>query len=228
MTHQYLFLSLLLSLSLLSACTTNELASNHAERSTQVNGLVQVKDWNIDQVLVKPGFAPAAYSNIMVKGNGIDFRSVKDRYTPYHHSSKNYPLSTPDQERYKQIIVDEFTKELEKSTAYTFTDQSGPKTLILEIQVIDIVSNVPPPRAAREIVYLTEVGRATLVLNFSDSMTGETLVSVIDRRSAQSYDGLGFKESTPANNWSAVKKLAKHWAKRLRIGLDEMRQATPK
>lgn len=225
MLHKYRITALTIGLSLLVACTTKTITVDNDKNRTVVNGLVKVKDWNIDQVLVKPGFDPSAYSKIIVKGNGIDFRSVKDRYTPYNRSSQNYPLSVVDQQRYKEIIVDEFSKELKKSDAYKFTEQAAPNTLKLEIQLLDIVSNVPPVSARRQTVYLSEVGRATLALTFSDAETGETLLSVIDRRSAESYNGLGFEESTPANNWAAVKKLARHWAKSLRVGLNEMKQS---
>ncbi len=216
----YNTLLVLMSLSLISACATTP-----TDNSLSDQGLVRVKDWNIDQVWVKPGFDPASYSNIMVNGSGVEFRSVEGRNTPYNRSSNVYPLSGPKQERLKQIIVDEFSKELKKQQGYSFTNSPSSNTMALDIKLIDVVSNVPPVKPGRAEVYLTEVGRATLVLNFTDSITGEALVSVIDRRSAESYDGLGFKESTPANNWAAVKKLAKHWAKRLRSGLDEMKQS---
>ncbi len=212
--------TLLISLGLISACasiTSNELPPSE--------GLVQVKDWNIDQVWVKPGFAPADYSNIMINGRGVEFRTVEDRYTPYNRSSTAYPVSESQQEKLKQIMIDEFSKELQSVEGYGFSTTPSDDTIALDIKLVDVVSNVPSIKAGRNEVYLSEVGRATLVLNFTDSVTGEALVSVIDRRSAESFDGLGFKESTPANNWAAVKQLAKHWAKKLRTGLDEMKQS---
>lgn len=217
--HRYL---LLVIAALLSACTTIQ-----EDQYSTIDGLIRVKDWNVDQVWVKPGFAPASYSKIIVAGSGIDFRSVSDRYTPYSRSSQNFPLSETDKLRYKDIIIEEFTQELKKSDAYQFTDSVSPQTMKLSIQVMDVVSNVPPQQPGRNTVYLSEVGRATIALIFSDAVTGETLVSVIDRRSAESYDGLGFKESTPANNWAAVKRLARHWASGLRKGLAEMKQSEP-
>lgn len=211
-----------LALSLLSAC-----AVHHGDKPSPAAGLVRVKDWNMDQVWVKPEFEPAAYSKIIVSGNGIDFRSVDDRYTPYSRSSKNYPLSAAEQEKYRQIIVDEFSKELKKVEAYQFTDKVGSDTLKLHIQLLDVVSNVPPTKPGRSTTYLSEVGRATLALSFNDSVSGEALVAVVDRRSAESYDGLGFKEATPANNWAAVRTLARHWAIGLRKGLAEMKTSPP-
>lgn len=133
MNNKYRIIALLIGFSLLSGCVTSTISSNNKPSNIVIDGLVKVKDWNIDQVLVKPGFAPATYSNIMIEGKGIDFRSVKDRYTPYSHSSENYPLNNTDQQRYKEIVIDAFTKELKKSDAYKFTDQAGPNTLQLDM-----------------------------------------------------------------------------------------------
>ena len=201
--------------------------STQEKRYSTIDGLVRVKDWSVDEIWVKPGFSPASYAKISVVGSGIDFRSVDDRYTPYSRSRQYFPLGDSDKARYKQIIIDEFTKELNRSDAYQFTDVADANTLRLSIQVMDVVSNVPPVKPGRNTVYLSEVGRATIALIFSDAMTGETLVSVIDRRSAESFDGLGFKESTPANNWAAVRQLARHWARSLRKGLAEMKKSDP-
>ncbi len=209
---------------IVSACTTTG-----STRQAPSKGLIEVKNWNIDQVWVKPGFAPASYADIMIEDNGIEFRSVESDNTPYSRSKNIFPLSGPDQSKYKQIIIDEFTKELSNIEGYGFSSEPGENVMTLDIKLVDIVSNIPPLTSSRSTVYLNEVGRATLVLSFRDSASGETLATIIDRRSAESYDGLGFKESTPFNNWAAVKQLAKHWAKGLRTGLDEMKKspATP-
>lgn len=217
-------LFILISVFLSTACTTTG-----STRQAPSEGLVEVQNWNIDQVWVKPGFAPADYANIMIQGNGIEFRTVEADNTPYRRSKNVFPLSDSDQEKYREIIIGEFTKELTNIEAYGFANSPGENTLVLDIKLVDVISNIPPASSSRSTIYLNEVGRATLVLNFRDSVSGETLATIIDRRSADSYDGLGFKESTPFNNWAAVKQLARHWAKGLRTGLDEMKRspATP-
>ena len=63
-------------------------------------------------------------------------------------------------------------------------------------------------------------GQMTLLLDASDSQSGEPLVRVGQMRSIQLADG-GFYESDPVTNSTAVREMFQTWAYDLRRELDQ-------
>ena len=91
--------------------------------------------------------------------------------------------------------------------------------LIIRGGLHDIMSRVPPERVGRSDVYLSDIGEATLILEVSDSMSGETIARAVERRVAGRSGGMAMR-SSPATTWLEVRRLARNWATKLREGLD--------
>jgi hypothetical protein len=97
-------------------------------------------------------------------------------------------------------------------------NEKGPDVLTLWGGLIDVVSFVPPERAARGDVFLSSVGEATLVIELRDSLSRATLARVMDRRAA-SRTGTAMS-SNPVTNWAEVRNVARRWANLVRTRLD--------
>jgi hypothetical protein len=110
---------------------------------------------------------------------------------------------------------------LAKSTRFTITDTPGPDTLIIVGGLHDVMSRVPPERVGRSDVYLSDIGEATLILQISDSMSGEVIARAVERRTAGDRGGMAMR-SSPAQTWAEVRRLARNWATKLVDGLDRL------
>jgi hypothetical protein len=103
---------------------------------------------------------------------------------------------------------------------FELVDEPGPDVLAVLGGLLDVVSYVPPePIGGRSYVYLSSVGDATLVLELRDSETGTILARSIDRRAAEPI-GATLQDSNRVSNAAEVRRLIRHWASRLREGLD--------
>lgn len=206
-----------------SACTSSTSRLGN-EQQTTFDGLVPVEKTRMDEAWVRPGFDPEAYSKIMFRGAGIEFRPVKRATRLRVGNQTQFPVSASDQERLEAIVTEEFRQQLTQVEGYEITDSAGPNTLVLVVGVKDVVSHIPPSLVGSHEVYLSEVGSATLVLEFRDSESGAVLVRGVDRRAAERY-GQEFRRSSSVTNWPVVKRLAATWASGLRKGIEAMRAA---
>lgn len=187
-----------------------------AETETTYDGLVKVDRKEMDEVWVRPGFSPSSYTKIMITGAGIAYRPVKNR------SRSEFLVEDKNRDKLEEIITKAFKKELSDAKSYKIVDEPGADTLELVISLNDVVSNVPPQKAGRVDFYIDEIGSATLVLEFKDSLSGAIMVRGADRRAAESYGWGELQKSNPVTNWAAVRQLARVWSTGLRRGLYAM------
>lgn len=207
---------------LVGACSTSEPTTSYVSPKTTYEGLTPIKHTTMDKGWVRPGFDPSTYDKIMFRGAGIEYRPTKANSRGRIGTETRFPLSPENQQRLKTIVTEEFRKQLVQVQGYEVTDKPGPDTLLLVVALKDVVSHVPPDLIGRHDIYLSEVGSATLVLEFRDSDTGAVLVRGVDRRAAERY-GQDFQRSSPITNWPIVKRLAATWARGLRKGIEDMR-----
>lgn len=212
-----------LAVTLLAGCTSSPAMEDTANQPT-FDGLVKVSAKRMDEVWVRPGFDPSAYSKIMFRGAGIEYRPVKPASRIRSGSQSQFPISESDRARLAEIVTEEFRQELTQIESYDVTDAPGADTLLLTIGLTDVVSNVPPDQMGRHEIYLSEVGMATLVIEFRDSESGAVMVRGADRRAAERY-GQEFHRSSSVTNWPIVKRLAATWARGLRRGIDDMQDS---
>lgn len=87
----------------------------------------------------------------------------------------------------------------------------------------DIVSRVPPEQIGRGEIWLSSLGEATLIIEISDSLSGEVIYRAVDRRAAQNVGGQMIRVNS-ASTWGEVRRWARRWATRLREGLDSIHE----
>ena len=189
------------------------------------DGLVRVKKSVADAAWVKPDFDLTPYTKLMIVSAGASFKKLPqvNKYQARQGASE-FPVSAANQQKFKDVMKQEFVKELSKLKRYQIVDKPGPDVLMLVAGVIDVVSNVPPDVdsatfAGRGGVYLTDVGEATLVLELRDSQSNEVLGRAADRRAAESPFAFEVNNVTA---WTQVHVLAQAWASTLRKRLEEI------
>lgn len=188
----------------------------NADAATSYDGLVKTDQRGMDQVWVRPGFAPSSYTKILIKDAGISYRPVKRGH------KNEFFITNKNRSKLEGIVSKAFKKQLQDAKSYEIASKPGPDTLELAISLHDVVSKVPPQKFGRVDVYIDEIGSATLVLEFKDSLSGATMVRGVDRRAAESYGWGELQKSTPISNWAAVKQLARVWSAGLKKGLKVM------
>ncbi len=186
------------------------------------DGLHMVDNSRADVAWARPDFDLSGYSKIWPVGAGIEYRQVKNRGTTSMARSRGGPYFIDDKSRaqFENLVGDIFKEELQKVETYELADGPGPDVLMVRGGLLNVTSMVPPdPVGGRSAVYLSSIGDATLVLELRDSETGTILARSVDRRAAETIGGT-FQRSNSVTSSAEVRRLIRHWATRLREGLD--------
>jgi hypothetical protein len=164
------------------------------------DGLARVEKSRMHGAWQKPGVDFSAYSKVMVMPVIMSFRHRTD-----------YPLSTQQQQKLRETIEKSFRKELGRH--FELTQTPGPGVLVLQGALADVESFVPPdPSIGRSAVFLKRLGEATLIAELRDSVTGEALARVIDRREVEHAFP---RKSDAVFNRGAVEDAARDWARQM-------------
>ena len=195
-----------------------------ANAEVTADGLVRVKKSVADAAWVKPDFDLTPYTKLMIVSGGVSFKKVKPVSSfEARRGASEFPISPEAQQMFKDIMKEEFTRELSKLKRYQIVDKPGPDVLMLVGGVIDVVSSVPndvdSAAFGRGGVYLTSVGQATLVIELRDSESNEVLGRAADRRAAESPFAFEVNKVTA---WTEVHRLAQAWASLLRQRLEDI------
>lgn len=198
--------------------------------------MVEVRS-KFKETWVHPAADIGRYSKIMLGEADFEFRDVgpaqKSRSSLRSTSHKQeFGIAEADREKFKQVVGDAFSKEMERSKKFQIVSTPGPGTILVQGAVMDIVSSVPPDTIGRSDVYLSSVGEATLILELLDSESGAVLAYVEDRRKMQKPGGGSIDRMTmPTNSvtvWSDVGRWARSAASRLRSELEKAQKQARK
>lgn len=114
-----------------------------------------------------------------------------------------------------------FSEGLQGDNGYPMVKESGDDVLVIRPALIDLDITAPDiPVAGRVKTYVASAGAATLYLELYDSVSGEILARIVDRRKMRSYGTLHWASSV--SNRADAKRMLRRWAKMLRDGFDEM------
>jgi hypothetical protein len=186
------------------------------------DGLHKVDNSQADVAWARPDFDISGYSKLLPVSAGIEYRQVKDRGRSMSARSQGGPYFIDEQARreFEALVTEIFTEELQKLERFEIVDEPGPDVLIIHGGLLDVTSYVPPePIGGRSYVYLSAVGEAALVLELRDSETGTILARSVDRRAAETI-GDSVSLANYVTNSAETTRLIRHWATRLREGLD--------
>ena len=215
--------AILASAALLAACAGEPTVQSGPDAEISHDGLYRVDNARFDMVFVDPDADWARYDQILPGGALFEFRAVKKtpRTTAARVASTQQEFYIDDKARARleEEVGGIFDEELAKNQRFTYAETPGENVLIVRGALHDIVSRVPPQYVGRSEIYLRSVGEATLIIEIVDSMSGEVLARVIERRSAERPGGQ-MMWSNPVTTWTEVRRLARIWASRLNEGLE--------
>jgi len=215
----------LLALALSSCAGSTPTIDTSPDAEISFDGLHSIKGGTADAAWARPGTDISQYSKIMLQGVGIEYRPGGEAGRTYHARAEGGPfeVTARQREEFEIVMKEAFLEELAKSDKFELVAEAGPDVLLIIGALIDVVSHVPPEPIGMADIYLTRVGEATLVLEIRDSITEAVLVRAVDRRAAERFGE--FMESNRINNRAEVRRLARTWARLLRMRLEEF--ATP-
>jgi hypothetical protein len=192
-----------------------------------VDGLHKVINSSYRDAWVKPDANFASYTAVQLDPVEISYRR-KPRRSQYGGTEGNFALTETQMANMKRYFREAFSAELEKASYYELAEAPGPTVLRLVPSIIDLQINVPTePAAGRDRVYAMKVGKMTLLLEIHDSLSGEILARVADRREARLHGGYELRQSNPVSNTDAIQRLFRRWAEILRKRLDEVHAIQP-
>jgi hypothetical protein len=219
MLHPTTWLSLTAALCLiLSSCADLGNAVRSAqEPEVTFDGLDRVRGALVGRLWVRHGASLEGKTKILPRFGGFSYK------TPPNDRKDNYSLTQKQVETLEAILHEVFREELTRDGGWEITDTPGPDVIKLRAWLVDVVVKVPPDtRSARDRTFVAEAGEATLVVEIFDSESRQILARVADRASAQKAGG-GMMQAVQTENRAAVRRMFRHWAKRLRSGLDEVK-----
>jgi len=208
-----------LTLAILAACNSVPTLQSGPNAEVTFDGLVRVDNTRLDAVWIRPGIDLSAYDKLTLVGAGIKYRSVREVRRLNLSNDSEFPLDARQRERIEESVREVFSEEMAKIDGFEITMEDGPGTLALTGTLIDVVSFVPPARASNVDYYLSSLGAATLILELSDSMSGQVLARAADGRS---IDVQFITESNRVSNRFELERELDRWADVIRNGLESL------
>ena len=208
---------LIILLASLMACQSTPTLQSGPDAEYSYDGLVKVDNSLLDTSWVRPGIDLTGYDKIMLFGAGVKYRSVREVSRVGIRNASEFPIDQAGRAAIEQSFGQFFVRELISSDRFEYANEAGPNTLALTAGIIDLVSFVPPDTGFNEDFYLTELGEATLVLEISDSVSGQIFGRTTDTRR---FDTSTMIRSQPVTNRAEFANELERWGESIREALE--------
>jgi hypothetical protein len=214
--------TLLLSFIMVSAVATAVAKDDPPEVS--IEGLELVDKNRRGEIYADPDIDWSLYTQVMLDPATVAFRRNWQRDQNRYQAFK---VRAKDMERIKtelsQLFDEVFTKELGESGGYTITDQTGDEVMRIKPAIVDLDVYAPDTMNSpgRTTQFTESTGRMTLKLEIYDSVTGDLIALLSDRREAPRRGYMQW--TTSVTNRAEAQRMLQRWAKDLVKRLDEAR-----
>ena len=192
------------------------------------DGLRKVASKRLDYVYLQPGADFRGYTKVIVEPTEVAFR--KNWARSYNQSTRDLSGRVSDREVQDAIskgvtaASDIFTQAWRQG-GYEIVAQPGPDVMRVQTAVVNISVTAPDVRSsAASHTFSEEAGRATLVVEVKDSLTGALLGRAIDQAI------VGDNTVTWRNrvsNRSDFRAVVEDWAKIGVRGMSELKALSP-
>jgi hypothetical protein len=215
--------AILLTAVAFAALSTVTVQSKNAPPPVSHDGLHLDPDSDVALLYTKPEVVWTEYSRFKMLEPYVAFKKNWERNTKV--AGRRIPKK--DIERIKveaaALLREVFIEELDERGGYRFVEESDDDVLIMRPALIDLVITAPDIKVAGRVEqYVASAGAATLFLEMYDSVSGEILARVVDRKRMQDYGYARWANSV--TNRADAKRMFKKWAVLLRTGWDDMRK----
>jgi hypothetical protein len=186
-------------------------------------GLQKTSVKGLELAYVRPGASLAAYKRVKLDPVEVQF----DRSWDPTRTGSRIKLSAEEREKIRasvaKLVEEEFAKTLQKGGTYQLTTESAPDVLRVKVSVLNVYINAPAGTGAgRSKTYVSSAGQMTLLAELSDSVSGQVLARVADRREGNSLARM--ERADRIENEGAAREVAAAWAQILRNALDKAHQ----
>jgi hypothetical protein len=146
-----------------------------ADKLAASDGLIALSDSVMAQAWIKPGVDLRKYDTLLVLP-----ATVKAFETRGHGS--DFPLTDEQLTYLRTVVPASLMESLSDLSDLELTSHRTARTLVLEIAVVDVVSHLPPPSAARGATFTRMLGAATLAIELRDASTNAVVARAMERR----------------------------------------------
>jgi hypothetical protein len=193
------------------------------------DGLTRIKNPALKNAWAKPDADFDSYRALMIDPVQISYKR-KPKSNRYSTTSSNFALTAGQTAEVKRMLRDAFLAAMLEDPPYPIVEQPGPGVLRLEAAIVDLIVKVPTSqRGGSDLVFTSSTADMTLLLELRDSLSGEILARLADRKEARAaghgVDDLYYSNS--ATNAAAVRRVFQRWARILRARFDQIYAVDP-
>lgn len=192
------------------------------------DGLIQVPAREMSLVYVQPGADFRGYTKVMIQPTEVAFH--KDWRKDYNSTRRDLAGKVSETEVQRAVskgiaaATDIFTSAWQKG-GYEIASAPAPDVLLVRTGVLNISVTSPDRQTStRSYGFANEAGRATLVVEVRDSMTGALLGRAVDRELAGDND---IAWRTSGTNRADFRDLVAQWAKFSVDGVAQLKAMSP-
>ncbi len=217
--------SLLFSFFLISAVAP--VAAKDEPPEVSLEGLQLIEKNRRGHIYSDPDIDWSVYTQVILDPATVAFRRNWQRDQNRYHSFK---IKTKDMDRIKaemsELFSEVFTEELSDNGGYNITDQSGDEVMRIKPAIIDLDVFAPDTMstAGRTTQFTESAGRMTLKLEIYDSVTGDLIAVLRERKDAPRRGYMQW--TTSVSNRAEAKRMLRQWAKELVTRLDKARSTS--
>jgi hypothetical protein len=186
------------------------------------DGLVRQSGRKLDNVYVRPNVQFKAYRRVRLPPVDVSF----DKDWDPNHGSRTLSgrVTNEDLQNIRtglsQMFSEEFAKRLAKG-GYVLADSNDDDVLIVQAALTNLYINAPQTNSASVTrTYTMDAGRASVVMQLSDSVTHQLLARVVDTQQGLGNGYLSW--STSVSNSAEARRIIGIWADALRKALDRV------
>jgi len=192
------------------------------------DGLVLVKDSQVDIAYVLPGADLGVYNKVMLVKPHIAFKKNWQRDQNQTRRG-NERVTDKDMERMisrgKDLFGYVFIDALEEN-GYPFVSEAGADVLLVYPAIINLDVTAPDVESSRHSsTYSANAGEATLYVELYDSVSGQILARVSDRKVDRNNDLMWSMSRRSSGGSAEATKAFKYWAELLVDALNNAKKS---
>ena len=212
----------------LSACTATPSFQEGPDAEMTYDGLTRLEGTIMDAAWARRDIDLTTFNKVMLDDVRFEYRPVsgpvggREGTTGMRRTSHTeFEIGPNTKPVFEAEIQSAIFDRIAASDKYTIVTEPGPDVLVVQAQLLDVISRVPPEPMGRGTVFVDQVGEATLVLEISDAVSHTVFARAIDRRAAQ-RTGNDLQESNTVRNKAEVRRLGQRWGNIIRDGLERL------
>lgn len=207
-------MALLLPLLLLASCRAEPPRIDTQARS--FDGLYPVRNTGAVRAWARADLDLSGYRMLLHESGGVRFAPL-DRGSA---SRDQFPIAPEARSSLASLVERTFRESVARVPGYAVARAPGPEVLLVRTTLLDVASRIPPAGTGPDVVFLEDLGDATLLVELLDSESGAVLVRAVETRRVR--DPSGLRRSVPARDRATVERAVQVWGEDLAAALERI------